>query len=81
MMFELNFENSLDKFKDLKQGEHQKIIRFVEDKKKIFANFTSDINCIGKLYTLYLEEHSSNLNPLQLKASISAGYFLMLLQK
>ena len=28
MSFELYFENSLDDFKDLKQGEHQKIIRF-----------------------------------------------------
>lgn len=81
MSFELYFENSLDDFKDLKQGEHQKIIRFIENKKTIFSSFTNDILCIKELYKLFLSEQNSTLNPTQIKASIAAGYFLILMQK
>lgn len=79
--FELDFENSLDKFKDLKQGEHQKIIHFIESNKSIFHNFSNDVLCIKELFNLFQKENSSTLNSLQLKASISAGYFLILNQK
>jgi hypothetical protein len=79
--FELNFENSLDEFKDLRQGEHQKIIRFIESKKSIFSNFTNDILCIKELYSLFIKEQNSTLNSIQLKASMAAGYFLILNQK
>lgn len=81
MSFELNFENSLEEFKDLKQGEHQKIIRFIEIKKSIFSNFTNDVLCIKELYNLFLKEQNSTLNSIQLKASMAAGYFLILNQK
>lgn len=81
MYFELDFENSLDEFKDLKQGEHQKILRFVESKKSIFSNFTNDVLCIKELYSLFKNEQNSTLNSVQLKASIAAGYFLILMQK
>ncbi len=81
MSFELNFENSLDEFKDLTQGEHQKIIRFIENKKGTFHNFTNDVLCIKALYESFLTEQNSTLSPLQLKASISAGYFLTLMQQ
>lgn len=81
MSFELDFENSLDEFKDLKQGEHQKIIRFIESKKRIFSNFTNDVLCIKELYSLFIKEQNSTLNSLQLKASMAAGYFLILNQK
>lgn len=81
MSFELDFENSLDEFKDLKQGEHQKIIQFIENKKGIFTNFTNDVLCIKELHSLFLKEQNSTLNSLQLKASMAAGYFLILMQK
>lgn len=81
MSFELDFENSLDEFKDLKQGEHQKIKQFIESKKSIFSNFTNDVLCIKELYNLFIKEQNSTLNPLQLKASMAAGYFLILNQK
>lgn len=81
MSFELYFENSLDEFKDLKQGEHQKIIRFIEGKKSIFSNFTNDVLCIKELYKLFLLEQNSTLNTTQIKASMSAGYYLILMQK
>lgn len=81
MSFELDFENSLEEFKDLKQGEHQKIIRFIENKKSVIVEFTNDILCIKELYNLFLKEKNSTLNSNQLKASIAAGYFLILMQK
>jgi hypothetical protein len=81
MTFELDFENSLDEFKDLKQGEHQKIIRFIENKKDVISTFTNDVLCIKGLFDLFLKEHHTTLNPLQLKAAIAAGYFLILMQK
>jgi len=81
MTFELDFENSLDEFKDLRQGEHQKIIRFIENKKSIFTNFTNDVLCIKELHNLFLKEQNTTLNAHQLKASIAAGYFLILMQK
>lgn len=81
MSFELDFENSLEEFKDLKQGEHQKIIRFIESKKSIFNSFISDVLCIKELFNMFLKEYNSTLNHRQLKASISAGYFLILMQK
>ncbi len=81
MSFELDFENSLDEFKDLKQGEHQKILRFIESKKSIFSNFTNDVLCIKELYSLFINEQNSTLNSIQLKASMAAGYFLILMQK
>ncbi|MGR7813412.1 hypothetical protein [Lacinutrix undariae] len=81
MSFELDFENSLEAFKDLKQGEHQKIIRFIENKKSVMMKFTNDILCIKELYNLFLKEKNSTLIPNQLKASIAAGYFLILMQK
>ncbi|WP_185212703.1 hypothetical protein [Sphingobacterium mizutaii] len=79
--FELDYENSLDQFKDLKQGEHQKILQFIERKKGIFRNHTNDIACIKELYDLFITESKTTLSQTQLKASISAGYFLILMQK
>jgi hypothetical protein len=81
MSFELDFENSLDEFKDLKQGEHQKIIRFIESKKSVFSDFTNHALCIKELYRLFLKEQNSALSSLQLKAAMAAGYFLILNQK
>jgi hypothetical protein len=81
MSFELDFENSLDKFKDLQQGEHQKIIQFVERNKTIFSNFTDDVLCVKELFRLFEIVHNSTLSQLQLKSAISAGYFLILMQK
>lgn len=81
MSFELYFENSLDEFKDLTQGEHQKILRYIENKKGIFLTFTNDALCIKELYRLFLLEQNSTLNPTQLKATVAAGYFLILMQR
>jgi hypothetical protein len=81
MSFGLDFENSLENFKDLRQGEHQKIIQFIENKKSIISNYTNDVLCIKELYNMFLKEQNSALNTLQLKASIAAAYFLILMQK
>lgn len=80
MSFELTFENSLDEFKDLSQGEHQKIIRFIEGKKSIFTNYTDDVACIKDLFDCFLNDQNTTLNTLQLTAAMSAGYFLTLMK-
>ncbi|MCT4138261.1 DUF4297 domain-containing protein [Elizabethkingia anophelis] len=79
--FELDFENSLDHFKDKKQGEHQKIIKYIESKKPTFVSYTNDVNCIKYLHDDFLKYNSSLLSPTQLKAAIAAGYYQILLQK
>ncbi len=79
--FELDFENSLDHFKDLKQGEHQKIIQFIEKEKTIFANYTNEVACIKHLYDTFSNQYNSVLSPVQVKAAVAAGYYLIILQK
>lgn len=73
-IFKLHFENSFDKFKDLKEAQHQKIYRFVESKDKDLSQFYSDEDCLDFL----LKEMNSNFNtPLsstQLKAALFAAY-------
>ncbi|GAA4393971.1 hypothetical protein [Hymenobacter koreensis] len=81
MSFELDFENSLDNFKDLNQGEHQKIIHFIRGKKDNFVNFTDSVACIKSLHDDFISEQNSALSPTQLKAAIASGYFLTLTQK
>lgn len=79
--FEFDFENSLDLFKDLKQGEHQKIIKYIEGKKEKFTSFNNDVNCIKYLYYDFLKYNNSVLSSVQIKAAIAAGYYQILLQK
>jgi len=79
--FELLFENSLDKFKDLQQGEHQKIIQFIELKKPVFLKHTKEVSCIAELFNLFTKEKNTALSPMALKAAIAAGYYLIKTQK
>jgi len=72
--FKLDFINSFDLFKDLKQFEHQKILSFVFSRKDILSKFHSDLECIEKLNTEFRLNHSSPLNEKQVKAAIFAGY-------
>jgi len=75
--FELNFENSLDRFKDLTQGEHRKVFDFVSDNSNLFTQFFKDEKCIKALYNKFLNDKSSTLLEIQLKAAISAAYYLI----
>jgi hypothetical protein len=79
--FELHFGNSLDKFKDLTQGEHQKIIKYVNSQKTMFSLFTNDVKCISHIHSQFLKDKNSTLTSVQLIAGISAAYFLILNEK
>jgi hypothetical protein len=75
--FELNFENSLDKFKDLTQAEHRRILEFVETNSNIFNDYYNDIKCIRAFYSKFLKEKNTSFSDIQLIAAISAAYYLI----
>lgn len=71
--FELKFQNSFDLFKDLRQAEHQKILKYVLTNKSRWTQ-TNDVAVITAIYTAYTAENNTRLLPLDLKAAISAAY-------
>lgn len=72
--FELHYENSFDKFKDMKASEHQKIFKFVNVNKNLFNFHTNDKDCIAAFLSKFDAEQSSTFTKLQLKATIAAAY-------
>jgi len=72
--FELEFKNSFDLFKDVKQTEHQRILTFVIDNKSVFNNHTSDIECIEDLYRQFMNKHNTQLMSSTIKATLFAAY-------
>ncbi|SHF75649.1 hypothetical protein SAMN05443549_101241 [Flavobacterium fluvii] len=75
--FELNFENSLDKFKDLTQSEHRKILDFVTQNSDLLNKHFNDVKCIRALYEKFHKDISSTLSEIQLKAAIAAAFYLI----
>ena len=73
--FSLQFTNSFDLFKDLKQTEHQKILRYVVSNKSKWARHTSESACIDDIYTSFIADNRTNLQDLDVKATIFAAYF------
>lgn len=73
-VFELHYENSFDKFKDIEESEHKKIYDFVENNKDLFKTHYSDKDCITNFYCKFNKEKSTTLSELQLKAVITAAY-------
>lgn len=72
--FESDFINSIDRFKDKKQVEHQKIFSFVNNNKSALTNFIDEIDCIEYLYEEFLKNINSPLPQLSIKAAIFAAY-------
>lgn len=72
--FELEFDNSLDLFKDLTQAEHQKILNFVEANRTLLAQHTEEPDCINALHEKFNQAHRSQLTGLQVKSAIFAAY-------
>ncbi|MFJ8458688.1 dsDNA nuclease domain-containing protein [Lysinibacillus xylanilyticus] len=72
--FEFDFINSIDRFKDKKQVEHQKIFSFVNSNKNALTNFIDDIDCIQYLYEEFLKNTNSTLPELSIKAAVFAAY-------
>lgn len=72
--FELNFDNSFDRFKDLQQAEHIKILSFVRENRHIIDNFTDESDCIKEIYRKFQNNINSQLPELSIKAAIYAAY-------
>lgn len=72
--FRLQFQNSFDFFKDLKQAEHQKLLKYVVENKARWRVHTNEVDCINDMYTSFVAENSTNLLPLDIKAAICAAY-------
>lgn len=72
--FESDFINSIDRFKDKLQVEHQKIFSFVENKKGLFDDFIDEIDCIQALYEDFMSNVNSQLEQISIKAAIYAAY-------
>ena len=70
--FELEFVNSFDRFKDLRQVEHLKILSFVQENNNF--NLCTDEDCIQELYEKYRKNISSQLSELNIKAAIYAAF-------
>lgn len=75
IIFQLHYENSFDNFKDKTESEHKKIYDFIKYKTNILDNYYSDEDCILAFYNAFVEENSTTLHNLQLKAVIAAAYF------
>lgn len=73
--FKFHYENSFDKFKDLKEIEHRKILDFVKGKKADFNNFYADEECLSFLLSIFKKNVTTQLTDLQIKAGIYAAYF------
>lgn len=72
--FKSDFINSIDRFKDKKQVEHQKIFSFVSNNRGLLDNFTDEIDCIQNLYEDFKSSVNSQLPELSIKAAIYAAY-------
>lgn len=73
-LFELHFENSFDRFKDLNEAEHQKIYKFVISKEAELRSLLSDEDCLEKLLLAAKSEINSKLLDLEFKAALCAAY-------
>lgn len=72
--FKVQFDNSIDFFKDLSQAEHQKIFKFVEENRDMLDQFYVESECIIGLYNKFKNKHNCNLDDLVIKATIFAAY-------
>lgn len=73
-IFELHFENSFDKFKDITEAEHQKIYTYVVSKEQNLMSYTSDEECLESLLTTSKNELNSKLTGVNFKAAICAAF-------
>ena len=72
--FGLQFQNSIDLFKDFKQAEHRKILKFSFDNKQQWNSHTSEVACIVDMLAAFKNKYSTTLSDIDLKAAICAAY-------
>lgn len=71
--FSRSFNNSFDLFKDLKQVEHIKIYKFVENEVPNL-HFFHDYEGLKILLDNFIDKENTTLTPVQLKATIYAAF-------
>lgn len=76
-IFLLEYENSLDRFKDLTQSEHKKIFNYIEKNKILILNQIELLDSIDLIYQKYIADNTPILSEIHLKAAISAACFLI----
>jgi len=69
-----SIQDSFDLFKDLKQSEHRKVLKFTQKNKSLFHSSTDEVECIEELYIKFLRENTTPLSEKHLKAAIVAAY-------
>ncbi|MBE9601477.1 dsDNA nuclease domain-containing protein [Pedobacter sp. MC2016-24] len=69
-----SIQDSFDFFKDLKQAEHRKVLKFTQDNKDLFHLAIDEVDCIEELYKMFLKTYSTPLSNKHLKAAIVAAY-------
>lgn len=72
--FKLQFQNSFDLFKDIRQGEHRKLLQFVLSNKTRWAKHTIEVDCIKDIYECFKAETATNLSDIDIKAAVCAAY-------
>lgn len=72
--FALQFQNSIDFFKDKKQSAHSKILKFAKANIAKWLAHTDEADCIEDMFTTFKSKTSTTLNDLDLKAAICAAY-------
>jgi hypothetical protein len=76
----MNFNNSLDMFKELTQVEHLRILHFVFDNSLVLEQYTKEEECIEEYYRRFCLGPRSPLDELQIKAAIYAAYIRIIQQ-
>lgn len=72
--FEENFRNAFDYFKSKEQAEHLRILDFVKDNYKSHQEI-EEVDSIQQLFNAFMDNKSSPLEDLVIKAIVYAAYF------
>lgn len=73
-VFEFNFKSAFDLFKSPSKVEHQNILKFVREHYS-HSKAILEEDLFEELYNKYIQERSTNLQEIEIKATIYAAYF------
>jgi len=72
--FESYFTNSFDLFKDLEQGEYQRIQNFVKENMNVVDKYRNHTDCVKALCEKFFMMYDSPLSNVEVKAAIYGAY-------
>ncbi len=75
--FIIEFNNTIDRLKDPTQSMVNNVYCFVKENSDAVYTKSKDIECIEQLLRLYEKKHNSRIENLQLKAILTAAYFVI----